>query len=69
MVQGKQRLALFQNSNFLILEHWPKFNTDTNINFLGGQNMSGELSEFLLKAEFLNHIKQSNNVHQTACVK
>lgn len=46
MVQGKQRFALFQNSNFLILEHWPKFNTDTNINFLGGQNMSGELLNF-----------------------
>lgn len=39
MVQGKYKLALFQYCNFLQLEHWPKFNTDTNINFLGGQNI------------------------------
>lgn len=39
MVQGKYKFALFQYSNFLQLEHWPKFNTDTNINCLGGQNI------------------------------
>lgn len=36
MVRGK---SFISNSNFLLLEHWPKFNTDTNVNFLGGQNM------------------------------
>lgn len=33
MVQGKSFL-------YFKLEHWPKLNTDTNVNFfLGGQNM------------------------------
>ena len=33
------KVCLFQNSNFLILEHWLKFNTDTSINSLGSQSI------------------------------
>lgn len=34
-----KKFALFQNSDFPILEHWPKLNTDRNTNFSGGQNI------------------------------
>lgn len=43
----------FKTVTFLILEHWPKFNTDTNMNFLGGQGMSiGNFLDFFLRQNF-----------------
>lgn len=36
MVHGK---SFISNINFLLLEHWPKFNTDEYVNFSGSQNM------------------------------
>lgn len=42
------KFSLFQNSNFLLLEHWPKFNTDTNVNFLG--------QKYVCQVNFMNFV-------------